>query len=1438
MDCDNYNRRLLTAGRATFEFLNALDGVEEELETVADAFSKLNYKHAGNVLDPDRATLEQLIQELTAQSTKQDLLVIYYTGHADSTDRFYLLASDSRPQAASFGQQAIPVEELTRVLIGAKASQILLILDVCQAGLGALESVKVSLRFAEKQNIFPQLHILASAMPKDVADERAFSKALAVTLENPDYRFGGVNQRYLAMDEVIHGITQYLRAHFPAQEPLLFTVNQQQRCLLFPNPHFDPRMAAGLDLASQRAFEQHWLPKARGVEPGTEASYFTGRQHALDIICDWLKQPSEKFNVLVVTGGAGTGKSALLARLVTLADVRYAGCLKTCSDEMQDYPVPRPGIFDSVVHARSKFLINVVQEISSALGDAPTDDPEVLLSKWRDSERKFNVVIDALDESPDADAIVLRLLKPMIRTGKVFLLLGTRPDSVGGKRRYQALGFDTLEIDLNSAVHIEQDQVARYVYRRLMASEEPDKYSPYRGQEQIARKVGDALARRAGHVFLVAHTAVLSLLLKGDCVDTSAPDWEDELPDGLDKAFNQFLSTIEPTVHKTSREVVKATLRALAFAQGEGLPWAELWTEVAGALSGIRIDDADIVNVRQLAAPFIVEAVEDERSVYRLYHEQLAEYLRGAASVQQRSHALLWDALVKSVPANDEGRRLWHLAHPHFKRHLASYASKADRLGDVLGDPALMLSSDPVGLRRHLKLSRANEYPLAEAYLSIYGSLRDLPEHERPGPFACALLQRNLAEAKQLEASGQSSWMPVWSFSRRPDVGQILARRDSPVTALGVDKWEGEEAIALIGRADGLIEVIRLDDGMQLATWHPIAGKRVNCLSTMATHDGQILVMAGEGGILGAINLRTGSEWFASQHEGKADAVKALALVEHDGRLLCATAHESGRHFTSSHHTYPIRIWALQGFEILQERQSASRAHIFSLAFLRTAKGLRLLSGGCTHSQGKLVARALTLWDMSIKPVWRTPRDLDIDVESIELHTCNGSVFAAIQTCAGAGFLWKCLGNKLEQVYQSTSPLYGFWAEITPDRSVVHVRTQYHIQTWRVDMDGMAVSSGPSRIWRENNTQTHWSQIARIDRHGYLLSANAGAVSMWPLPEEPTDKGGVDHAYPIDDVIRCAFLRAGPPSILYCGVRRGLIIALDVLSGIELGRWVLDESVRINGISGYDTSDGYVLLVADGRRIWQIDTNETHNGVGVIEVGQDIWRIEVVRLHGRVLIFAAINEGNVNAVRIFDALTRKEVDTFEQVGRWSYQLSFGEEDKPISSLDCMLQGNEVRTVFASKYSKVMVAEYPLTPMPIKGLDAFKTYYIPGSATARVNAIAQSAQHQLIAAGTESGAIAIWRWSSGERVACKGPTHSGDNFRALAFCEDSERVLLAGGSENGALRFWDGDLQLLRQIELGAPVHMIRFLDRSRIVVVTRDSVMMIGLVGFDPSTDV
>ena len=98
-------------------------------------------------------------------------------------------------------------------------------------------------------------------------------------------------------------------------------------------------------LTGERALKEHWDPRGRGVERAARPGwFFTGRRQALSQLVAWLTAaPTPADNVRVVTGGPGSGKSAVLARLVTMSDPQYRAGMPgpLAPDDPVAEPAPR-----------------------------------------------------------------------------------------------------------------------------------------------------------------------------------------------------------------------------------------------------------------------------------------------------------------------------------------------------------------------------------------------------------------------------------------------------------------------------------------------------------------------------------------------------------------------------------------------------------------------------------------------------------------------------------------------------------------------------------------------------------------------------------------------------------------------------------------------------------------------------------------------------------------------------------------------------------------------------------------------------------------------------------------------------------------------------------------------------------------------------------------
>jgi hypothetical protein len=285
-------------------------------------------------------------------------------------------------------------------------------------------------------------------------------------------------------------------------------------------------------LALDPRFDTYWDPRARGVEtahlPGT---YFTGRRRALTELATWLtSSPDPTDNLRVVTGGPGSGKSAVLARLVTASDPGYRRRHPPALDDpLHELPV---GAVAVAVHARELDPTQILQALAAGV-DCDATDTDELVAALAAHGRPVTLVVDGLDESTDPrkSAGMVRRLAGDPADLEVRLLVGTRPGPQ--TKLLQALGASAARnaIDLNDTTYLEKADLAAYVRRRLLLeSVPPDRLpahdTPYRGHDRLAERVAAGVANRAYPSFLIAALTAVGLVRSGTVVNVEENGWD------------------------------------------------------------------------------------------------------------------------------------------------------------------------------------------------------------------------------------------------------------------------------------------------------------------------------------------------------------------------------------------------------------------------------------------------------------------------------------------------------------------------------------------------------------------------------------------------------------------------------------------------------------------------------------------------------------------------------------------------------------------------------------------------------------------------------------------------------------------------------------------------------------------------------------------------
>ncbi|MFJ3841697.1 hypothetical protein ACIPY6_40175 [Streptomyces sp. NPDC090054] len=180
---------------------------------------------------------------------------------------------------------------------------------------------------------------------------------------------------------------------------VLLSGKQDVPTATLPNPGY--RMVAAAvepgrqELAPTLEHLDYWLEKASGRTSATDAGwYFSGRRPLNEELASFLRGPAA---VMVVTGIAASGKSAILGRAVTLSDEsfrrsdRFEAAVLHCPPET----VPDEGSVTVAVTAHNRDPLDLLRAIAMKVG--ATADP----SGGTDALRRWQAGLSRFLQPPD-----------------------------------------------------------------------------------------------------------------------------------------------------------------------------------------------------------------------------------------------------------------------------------------------------------------------------------------------------------------------------------------------------------------------------------------------------------------------------------------------------------------------------------------------------------------------------------------------------------------------------------------------------------------------------------------------------------------------------------------------------------------------------------------------------------------------------------------------------------------------------------------------------------------------------------------------------------------------------------------------------------------------------------------------------------------------------
>ena len=674
----------------------------------------------------------------------------------------------------------------------------------------------------------------------------------------------------------------------------------------------------------------HWGPRSRGVEvEGDKGWYFTGRSRALREVVRWLRG-EEDDRIHVVTGSPGSGKSALLARLVTLSDPVYRHRFPKDQLLDPDSTPPVDAIHFALV-ARDKTVTQVVESLAVAFGVQPAEPATFVASVQGAVSEPRSIVIDSLDEARNAKEIARLLLAPLSRARipGLRLLVGSRREAI------PALGSRTRVIDLDDPQYLSSSDISDYIVKILTGEVGSPRPSPYRDRPRLARQVADAVAARAYPTFLVARIVGRSLVDADEAVDIARRDWRQGFPDTVGDAFEEYLERFG-----AEQQRVRDLMQPLAYAAGAGLPWENIWAPIASRLAGRAYSDSDIRWLLQHAGAYIVESTEAGRSVYRLYHQALAEHLE-KATLGIDAHQRIADALVDLVEASSpSGHPEWARAHPYIRAYLAGHAVLTPLLNDLLEDPSYLVAASPGHLVEALARADVIESKPAEIYLQaahhlVTDAYADNASYlEMTARFSGA---DSLADSFR-KLPLRRSWRVPWAHWQLGTTYRLVGRHTAAVTAVAVAELAGK-TILVAGGEDGTIQSWDVLDGVPLL--EPIAAHsdRIGALA-IGTVEGQaVVVSGGEDGTIRRWDLAEGFS-VGKAEKGHQGRVEALAIMNLSGQSQIASAGADDM----------ILRWDLATGEAIGAPIVAGQGRVHALTIVESDDGPLIMSAGSDGS--------------------------------------------------------------------------------------------------------------------------------------------------------------------------------------------------------------------------------------------------------------------------------------------------------------------------------------------------------------------------------------------------------------------------------------------------------------------------------------------------------
>ncbi|MFI5983805.1 caspase family protein [Streptomyces sp. NPDC051555] len=1340
-------------------------GLVEARAGIVELFTEtLGYQHYDALpLNPTKQQLTDALNDFCCAADRRadDLLAVYLSLHGDILDaggEHVLLTTDTDPNRKSY--TSLRTTDLARAMLqDTRVRRVMLMLDACYSAKGGNQLAAAALNRVESgwsRAPGSGLVVISSAQPHQQAVAALFPTLLrdAVT----DLSVAGHAPGTLSVNAVVQHVNDSKKRPEHQRIGVTLAGLDGEPPAFFPNPRHDVRLN-DVDLALQQAasFDEQdrlreteltarLLVRAMGHHSGARHQdanpqwWFSGRHAALAAIGRWLKEPPgpAASAARVVTAGPGSGKTAVLGVVAALSHPEHRRTVPTSALQIPADLIG-PGALDTAIYAQRLTDTDVLHALGAAARVHATTVGG-LLDALDGRRRPLTVLIDALDEAATPDTLCTSVLRPLIAhsRGRIRLLLGTRPYLL------DRLGIPAEDtVDLDAPRYADREAVTAYAARILLGSHQS---SPYRERPERVLPVAEAVATAADRSFLVARLAAFTLAAAPTIPSDTGRRWRAGLPRHATDAMRQDLE------RRLGPDARRATdlLRPLAWAQGQGLPWEDVWASLASEIAGRPYTDQDLLWLRRAAGSYVVEAVENGRSAYRLYHEAMAEHLRHDTDAT-RIHAAYTRVLSDRVPHRADATRDWGRAHPYALHHLAHHAAEADLLDALVEDPEYLVHVAPRGLTPHLRRV-VQDVPrlhaaVYRAHLHLHLPLEPAQRRQVLALDAARAGARSLHQRLVKQLPG-GTWAPSWASGSRFSTAQQDALIGHNVTLAVACTVVDGRAVAVSTGQEGTVRLWDLRTGAPVG--EPLTGHAGGVAAVACTVvDGRpVAVTSGWDATVRVWDVRTGQP-VGEPLTGHASQVHALACAEADGRPVAVSGSWDGT----------VRVWDLRTGRPVGKPLTGHASAVNAVA--------------CAVVDGRPIAvtggqdGTVRLWDL------RSGRSVgggriagqDSEVHAVACAVVDGRPIAVSGSWDGTVRMWDLRTGR-----PTSGPLTG------------HTNVVHAVACAEVDGTPVAVTGGwdgTVRVWdlrtgrlvREplagHTNEVYGVVCAEVEGQPVVVTGGQdGTVRVWNpriVPSRvqlPTHPGGVSE-------VECVVVN-GRPTVVTGGVD-GVVRLWDAGTGRPLGDPLFGHFGEVNAVACV-VVDGRAMAVTCGQhgyvRVWDLDSVPRHARQLIGHVGE-VYAAACAVVDGRPV---AVTSGLDGTVRLWD------LDRGEPVGEPLTGHVGG-----VAAVACVVVGSRLIAVTSGWDETVRVWDL-LDGEHGGGL-------LPGQ-HGMVHAVACVVVdgRPMAIATAQDGTVQMWDLDARESVGESVNAHVGGASAVVCGVLDGRSVAVTGGRD-GMVRVW-------------------------------------------------